>query len=132
MFSYMHLCYPERQISLGKYVHLLDCFLIYNAVTPFSASTFLEKYEEEFFKVVNPKVSLLRLIRKGVITRDVRTSIDSSNIKDAAEILYDHLKCHGNAGTLKEYCEVAIEADGLPNMQALGKKMKKDLPPEVC
>ena len=28
---------------------------------------------------------------------------------------------------LKEYCEVAIDADGFPNMQALGRKMKEEL-----
>ena len=98
----------------------------------FSVAKFLKKHEEEFFRVVNPKQSLLRLIRKGVITSDVKSSIDSSNSKDAAEILYQHLKDHGNATTLREYCEVAIDADGLPNMQTFGKKMKKDLPPEVC
>ena len=100
--------------------------------TTFSVAKFLEKHEEEFFKVVDPKKSLLKLIRKGVITRDVKSSIDASDKDDAAEILYDHLKCHGNVTTLRKYCEVAIEADGLPNMQAFGRKMKKDLPPEVC
>ena len=100
--------------------------------TTFSVAKFLEKHEEEFFKVVDPKKSLLKLIRKGVITRDVKSSIDASDNDDAAEILYDHLKCHGNVTTLRKYCEVAIEAGGLPNMQAFGRKMKKDLPPEVC
>ena len=103
-----------------------------HAGTTFSVTAFLEKHEEEFFRVVDPKKSLLRLIRKGVITRDVKSSIDASDIKDAAEILYDHLKCHGNVTTLREYCEVAIDAGGLPNMQTFGRKMKEDLPPEVC
>ena len=101
---------------------------LYNA----AVSEFLKKHETEFFEVVNPKQSLLTLVRKGVITEDVKSSINTSNAKDAREVLYDHLKCHGSVSTLREYCEVAIEADGFPNMQALGRKMKKDLPPEVC
>ena len=103
-----------------------------HAGTSFSVAKFLKKHEEEFFKVVNPKQSLLRLVRKGVITSDVKLNIDTSNIKDAAEILYDHLKSHGNDTTLREYCEVAIDADGLPNMQTFGRKMKEHLPPDVC
>ena len=103
-----------------------------HAGTTFSVAKFLKKHEEEFFRVVNPKQSLLTLIRKGVITSDVKSKIDSSNSKDAAEILYKHLKDHGNVTTLREYCEEAIDADGLPNMQTFGRKMKEDLPPEVC
>ena len=52
-------------------------------------------------------------------------------MKDAQEFLYDHLKCHGNLHTLREFCEMAIDAEGLPNMQALGKTMMKELPTEV-
>ena len=94
---------------------------------PFSVSEILKQHETEFFTVVYPRLSLLRLIRKGVITEDVKSSIDSSNTEDAREILFDHLKCHANEDTLREYCEVAIAADGFPNMQALGRKMKEEL-----
>ena len=71
------------------------------------------------------------LKRKGVITEDVKSSIDKSNTDDALEFLYDHLKCHGNLRTLREFCEMAIDAEGLPNMQDLGSKMMKELPTEV-
>ena len=120
-------------MGLNQLASYLVCFLIYmHAGTTFSVAKILKKHEEEFFKVVDPKQSLLKLIRKGVITSDVKSSIDATNSKDAAEILYQHLKDHGNVTTLREYCEVAIDADGLPNMQTFGRKIQEHLPPEVC
>ena len=101
--------------------------LVYNAAVPCSVSELLKKHETEFFTVIDPRLSLFRLIRKGVITENVKSSIDTSNTKDAQEILYHHLTHHANVDTLMEYCKVAIDADGLPNMQALGRKMKEEL-----
>ena len=104
--------------------------LVYNAATPFPVSELLKilkKYETEFFTVVNPRLSLLELIRKSVITEDVKSSIATSNTKDAQEILYHHLTQHANEDTLIKYCEVAIAANGFPNMQTLGRKMKEEL-----
>ena len=98
------------------------------AATQFSASEFLLKHETEFFEVVNPRLSLLRLVRKGVITEDVKSDINTSNTKDAREVLYHHLAHHANVDTLREYCEVAIDAEGYPKMQSLGRKMMKELP----
>ena len=109
----------------------IDCTAALTAAAPFSVTTSLKKHEDDFFKYVNPRQSLLRLRRKGVITEDVKSSIDGSNVKDALEVLYDHLQCYGNLHTLREFCEMAIDAEGLPNMQALGRKMMKELPTEV-
>ena len=93
----------------------------------FSVSEFLKKHETEFFEVIDPRLSLLRLVRKGVITEDVKSSIDTSNTEDAREVLYYHLTHHATVDTLREYCEVAIDAEGYPNMQSLGRKMKEEL-----
>ena len=101
--------------------------LAYNAATPFSVSEFLRKHETEFFSVIDARLSLLRLKRKGVITQDVETRINAATNEDAQEILYDHLTRNANVDALKEYCEVAIAAKGHPNMQALGRKMKEEL-----
>ena len=98
------------------------------AAAPFSVTVFLEKHEDDFFKYVNPKQSLRRLKRKGVITEDVKSSIERSNTEDALEDLYEHLKFRGNLHTLKEFCKMAIDAEGLPNMQALGRRMMEELP----
>ena len=100
---------------------------LHSVAAPLSVSEFLKKHETEFFTVVNPKQSLLRLIHRGVITEDVKSSIDTSNTKDALEILYDHLKRYGSVNTLLEYCEMAIDAHGLPNMQSFGRRMKEEL-----
>ena len=100
---------------------------VYNAATPFSVSEFLRKHETEFFSVIDARLSLLRLRRKGVITQDVETRINAATNEDAQEILYDHLTRNANVDALKEYCEVAIAAKGHPNMQALGRKMKGEL-----
>ena len=117
---------------MGEICHFVCIFThwipsLHSAAAPLSVSEFLEEHEREFFTVVNPRQSLLRLIRKGVITEDVKSSMDASNTKDALEFLYDHLKRHGSVNTLLEYCEMAIDADGLPNMQSFGRRMKEEL-----
>ena len=96
------------------------------AATQFAALDFLKKYETEFFEVVDPRLSLLRLVRKGVITEAVKSDINTSNTKDAREVLYHHLAHHANVDTLKEYCEVAIDAEGYPKIQSLGRKMMEE------
>ena len=93
-------------------------------------SEILEGYEDEFIEVVNAKYKVLKLKRKNVIPQDVVAKIEHSNDDDAKEILYDHLKHQGTVDTLREYCQIAGEASGYPNMQRLAAKMKKELPLE--
>ena len=100
---------------------------LHNAAALLSVSELLKKHETEFFTVVNPKESLLRLIRKGVITEDVKTTIDASSTKDAKEILFAHLTRNADVNTLMTYCDVIIDAQGFPNMQSFGAKLKEEL-----
>ena len=70
----------------------------------------------------------MRLERKRVITPDVASRINAATTEeDAQEILFDHLQRNASVGTLREYCEVAISANGLPNMQSFGEKLKEEL-----
>ena len=87
----------------------------------------LKEYEDEFIQVVYPKFKLLKLVRKKVITQDIETRISATNDDDGKEILYRHLKYHGSVHSLREYCEVAMEADGYPNMQKLAEKIMQRL-----
>ena len=98
------------------------------AASPFSASQFLNEYEEEFFHVVNAKQSLLKLKHKGVISPNVKTSINGANDEDAKYILFGHLEKNATVDTLREYCSIAIAAKGFPRMQVLGRKMIEALP----
>ena len=91
---------------------------------PFLVNRVLQKYEVEFFEVVTANHRLLTLIREGVIDQDVQRAIESSNDKDAKEILYGHLINHSSVDTLRTYCKVIIGAVGYPRMQQLGQKMK--------
>ena len=103
-------------------------FLLHNAAATFPVTEFLEKYETEFFSVVNARLSLLRLKRKGVITQDIESRINAAtNDEDAQEILFAHLLRNADVDTLLKYCEVIIAANGYPKMQSLGTKMKEDL-----
>ena len=86
--------------------------------------------QDKFLEVVNPKLSLLKLKHKGVISADVRTSIESANDEDAKYILMEHLQKNATVDTLKVYCDVAIATNGCPRMQELGKKMMDALPPK--
>ena len=100
------------------------------AASPFSALQFLKTYQKEFVEVVNAKQSLLKLKREGVISPDVKRSIEDANDEDAKYLLLEHLEKNTTVDTLREYCQVAIAADGLPRMQELGRKMLNALPPE--
>ena len=112
-----------------NYNTLLDILL--PAASPFSASQFLKTYEDEFVEVVNAKQSLLKLKHKGVISQAVRASIEGTNEEEEATyILLEHLEKNATVDTLREYCKVAIAADGYPRMQELGRKMIDALPPE--
>ena len=98
-----------------------------HAVTPFSVTTFLTKWSEEFFDVVNAKEKVMMLVRKNVIPQNVATAIEDATDEKAKEILYAHLKDYGNMDTLREYCMAADSANGYPKMQALARKMLKNL-----
>ena len=98
-----------------------------------AVSQVLEKYEDEFFEVVDAKKpNLLKLKRKKEITADLISKIESADEENAKEILFDHLKSNSDMASLREYCKVAIAADGYPKMQNLGKKMLSELPPKGC
>lgn len=91
-------------------------------------SAVLKKYEDDFFQVVDAKCNLLQLMRKGVITQDLERRITASNDAVGREILFDHLKHHSSVDTLREYCKVAFETIGYPNMQKLVEKILFELP----
>ena len=101
------------------------------AASPFSASQFLKTYKDEFVEAVNAKQSLLKLKHKGVISQTVRASIEATkDDEEATYLLLEHLEKNATVDTLREYCKVAIAADGYPRMQELGRKMMETLPPE--
>ena len=68
-----------------------------------------------------------------MITEDLVTKIENSNYENAKEILFEHLMRNADVAALRVYCKKAIDTNGVPNMQTLGRKMLNDLPPEgVC
>ena len=79
---------------------------------------------------MDAKFYLLELNRKEVIPDSLVTEIKNADDGTAREILFKHLHCHADVATLREYCRITISKDGYPKMQALGKKMLHDLPPE--
>ena len=67
-----------------------------------------------------------------MITEDLIPKIENSNHANAKEILFEHLMRNADVAALRMYCKMAIDVDGLPNMQKLGRKMLNDLGPGVC
>ena len=112
------ICYPVTACS----------FVLSFLFVGFPVEELLGKHEKEFFEVINPKHGLRTLIRTGVITEGVKMEIEVSSNLDGQEILYAHLKHHANEKTLRVFCEVAIQADGYPNMQEFGRKIMAELP----
>ena len=109
-------------------VRMFTCTLPCHAAVASLVPEVLTKYEDKFFQVVNAKYNLLKLVRKGVITQDIASRISATNDDEDREILYDHLKYHSSVDTLREYCKVAIAADGYPNMQKLAEEIMQELP----
>ena len=56
-------------------------------------------------------------------------TINSCQVRneDAKCLLFEHLEKNATFDTLREYCEVAISADGFPRMQAFGWKIMETL-----
>ena len=92
-----------------------------------AASQVLKKHEEEFFDMVNPKLNLLWLKRKEVISEGLISKIETADTRDAKEILFEHLHRNADVAALREYCIMAMAADGFPRMQKLGEKMLNKL-----
>ena len=95
-----------------------------------AVSRVLEKYEEEFFEVMDAKYNLHRLKRKMVIDGGLMAKIDNTNDETAKELLFEHLKFHANVVSLREYCKMVIAAKAFPKMQKLGMEMLNELLPE--
>ena len=113
------------EISPEYFITTLPVFL--PVASPFSASQFLKEYDKEFLDVVHAKQSLLKLKHKGVISPDIASAIATANEEDSKYLLFEHLEKNATVDTLREYCEVAIAADGFPRMQAFGRKMMETL-----
>lgn len=94
-----------------------------------SASEVLKTFEKAFFDIVNAKQSLFRLVHCKVISENVKESIEKANDEDAKYILFWHLEKNATVDTLREYCNVAIAADGYPKMNSLGRDMLGMLSP---
>ena len=124
----IHMSYWAGLLCFN-YSALLSTSLL-PAASSFSASQFLKTYEDEFVEAVYAKQSLLKLKHKGVISPDVKTSIEGANEEDAKYLLFEHLEKNATVDTLREYCKVAIAADSHPRMQELGRKMMNALPPD--
>ena len=109
---------------------LLRCqwWALLELYVPFGpASQVLKKHEDEFFDVVNPNLHLLWLKRKEVISEGLISKIETADTRDAKEILFEHLHRNADVAALREYCKMAIAADGFPRMQKLGEKMLNKL-----
>ena len=94
------------------------CFSFGTTAQPLESRA-LRKYEDSFFKDVTAKVIARGLCRREVIPENVMNQIGRSDSdKDARELLFDHLKQHGNVDSLKAFCEEIISSDykGYPNM----------------
>ena len=128
MFNYVVYSYAQYTCH-NVCVYCNNSTLPLTSLLP-AASEVLETYEDDFLEDVYAKQSLSKLKYKGVISADVKTSIESANEEDAKYLLLTYLKKNATVGTLREYCKVAIAAYAFPRMKELGRKMRNTLPPE--
>ena len=77
--------------------------------------------------MVNPKLNLLWLKRKEVISEGLIADIKAADTRDAKEILFEHLHHNADVAAVREYCKMAMAAEGFPRMQKLGEKMLNEL-----
>ena len=106
---------------------VLCCAFPFDSADQPLESRALSRYEERLIEVVAANEIAPGLHRRKVIPQRIMHKIQRSDSdKDSRELLFDHLKQHGNVDSLKKFCEEAISADydGYPKMQNLGKDMK--------
>ena len=107
------------------YCTVLCCAFPFDSADQPLESRALSRYEEHFIEVVAANEIAPGLYRRKVIPQSIMKQMKESNSdKDSRELLFDHLKQHGDVGSLKGFCEEAILADGYPKMQNLGHDMK--------
>ena len=124
----MRFCVSHTLILSAHGCRLRILFLSFNAALSLTINGILKTYETEFFETVNAKYNVLKLKRKGVISEDAETALNNASSDDVAkEILYDYLIKYGTFETLKEWCKWALDAQGCPRMQQLGRTMMDDL-----
>ena len=110
---------------------VLCCAFHFDSADQPLESRVLIRFEKQFIKVVAANAIALGLYRRKVIPQSKMKQMKESNSdKDSKELLFDHLKQHGDVGSLKGFCEEAILANGYPKMQKLGHDMKAMLEQE--
>ena len=93
---------------------------------------FMEKYYEEFLRVVDAKEIAKLLHVRNVIDPDLLYYIEKGGPKASVEELFIHLQYRADADAIRKVCHVLLAMTS-PSMRELGQKMlnDEDLPPGV-
>ena len=98
--------HTEPPAGGGGGVCCVSCISLSLSLSLGAASQDLERHEEEFFEVVDVKVDLFWLLRKKVITESLKVQIESSDNRNAKEMLFHHLHRNADVAALREYCKM--------------------------
>ena len=102
--------------------------LILTTFTFPSAVQILENNQALFISETNAKVIAVPLKHKGLISEIIVTGIaDASSMKEANEVLYDHLHSQALPDDLKHVFQLCSEEKGYSRMKDFGKKMLGEL-----
>jgi ankyrin repeat protein len=89
----------------------------------------LNKYRDRFYSDVDSHAIYRRLEVEGVIPNSLAFKIKRTPVKESNDMLFLHLRDHGDMETLRRFCDVLITVgeDGYPRMLQMGQSFQDSI-----
>ena len=102
--------------------------MIYCSPVEFNVKSFTLQHKAEFLSDVNTGEIVEELKRVQVISDKLKSKIECTPIREEANhLLLEHVCDNCDVESLRILCEVMVEEQGYPKMNALGRRMLRDL-----
>ena len=102
--------------------------MIYCSPVEFNVKLFTLQYRTKFLSDVNTEEIVEELKRVRVISDKLKSKIECAPTREEANrLLLEHVCDNCDVESLRILCEVMSEEHGYPKMNALGRRMLRDL-----
>ena len=104
-----------------------DCLIYFSLI--FTVQMLLNKYRDRFYSDVDSHAIYRRLEVEGVIPNSLAFKIERTPVKESNDMLFLHLRDHGDMETLRRFCDVLITVgeDGYPRMLQMGQSFQDSI-----
>ena len=93
----------------------------------FDSEAFMDKFCDEFLRVVDSHTIVSRLEINKVLPEEVVFTIKHCSITGGNEVLFLYLKRNADPDSISKLCDVLRSVVGYPNMSELGRAMREEL-----